>query len=135
MATKADFPGETEDSSGEPTRTAPAPAVADSSLSLAYPVLPMATELPIPWKALVLGEPGRAAVLTDTDHTNESYKKGEPERLSLCIFKALEFKEKVGTFFSLNHQCGGKKERKHLISISLLPQIIRIKSYFLPCTL
>lgn len=65
------------------SKAAPAPVVTASFLSLIYPALVMAVELLIPRKASGLRKPGGAAVLTDTDHTNENCKRKEPEFSSL----------------------------------------------------
>lgn len=67
MAAKADFPEETEDSSQQAYEDRTSSSGRWQLPESRHPVLPMAAELP--WKALVLQEPGGAAVLADADHT------------------------------------------------------------------
>lgn len=67
MAAKTDFPGETEDSSQRAYKDRTSSSGRWQLPEPRHPVLPMAAELP--WKALVLREPGGAAVLADADHT------------------------------------------------------------------
>lgn len=78
MAAKADFPGETEDSSQRAYKDHTSSSGRWQLPEPRHPVLPMAAELP--WKALVLREPGGLlSWLTQT---------------TLCVFKVLEFKKK-----------------------------------------
>lgn len=136
MAAKADFPGETEDLSQWTYEDCTSSRNRWQLPEPRHPVLPMAAELPIPWRTwrgccLGWGRP----------HKWELWRGGNPSSYPCAFLRLYSLKKKLEHFFSKSPMWGEEREETshwHLITPSnnkdqiLLPslQAVKLKSSY-----